>query len=156
MCLKATLKSKHTEFYLGCLDCAFIRGDLEEIVHGNLWWGQTLLPKCYTLAMPLLKLSEVQLLKVSVYLINESQVKSIGHPHGSAISYFPVKWLGGSSWILPWLWRQTIILPVQTSYWVQSRAALLKVNTCDGESDSVFCFDRRSLSMTLPFQWVIF
>lgn len=40
--------------------------------------------------------------RVGVCLINESQVKSIAHPHCSAISYFLMKQLGGSGWILPW------------------------------------------------------
>lgn len=73
-----------------------------------------------------------EITQVCVYLINESQVKSIAHPHCSAISYFLMKWFGGSSWILPWLGCQTIILPAQTSYWVQRRAALLNNCTSGG------------------------
>lgn len=41
--------------------------------------------------------------QICVYLINERQVKSVAHPHCSAISYFLMQSLGGSSWILPWL-----------------------------------------------------
>lgn len=95
--------------------------------------------------------------QVCVYLINESRVKSVAHPHRSAISYFLVKWLGGSGWIPPWLRCQTITLPVQTSCRKQSRAALLnRWHVWRNRGDSVFCFDRWLLPITLALWWVSF
>lgn len=116
--------STHTCFHLGCLDYTCIKGDLKGVVMEIYDGSQTSLAQVLYVGNAPAEALRSTTTGVCVYLVNESRVKPIAHPHCSAISYFLVKWLGGSSWILPGLWCQTIILPVQTSYWVQSRAAL--------------------------------